>query len=40
MIYYAKLGEGAIWMLTLYAKTEAASISPSVLRKIREEIDA
>jgi hypothetical protein len=28
-----------IWMLTLYAKNEAESISPSVLRKIKDEID-
>ena len=34
---YAKVGEGLIWMLTIYAKTDAESISASVLRKIREE---
>jgi hypothetical protein len=39
VIYYARLSDGVIWMLTLYAKNEAESIAPSVLRKIKEEID-
>jgi len=39
VIYYAKAKDGVIWMLTLYAKNEAESISTSVLRKIKEEID-
>jgi hypothetical protein len=39
VIYYVKAKDGVIWMLTLYAKNEAESISPSVLRKIKEEID-
>ena len=40
VIYYAKVKDGVIWMLTLYAKNEAESIPASVLRKIKEEIDA
>jgi hypothetical protein len=40
VIYYAKLRDGEIWMLTLYAKNEADTISPAALRKIKETIDA
>jgi len=40
VIYYAKVRDGVIWMLTLYAKNETESIPASVLRKIKEEIDA
>ena len=39
VIYYARLRQGEIWMLTLYAKNEAASIPGHVLKKIKEEID-
>ena len=39
MIYYLRLNHGEIWMLTVYAKNVVESIPPSVLRKIREEID-
>lgn len=39
VIYYVKTREGVIWMLTIYAKNEAQSIPPHVLRKIKEEID-
>lgn len=39
VIYYLRSREGQIWMLTLYAKNKAESISPGVLRKIKEEID-
>ena len=39
VIYYPKMREGVIWMLTIYAKNVAESISPHVLRKIKEEID-
>jgi hypothetical protein len=39
VIYYAKVREGVIWMLTIYAKNEAAAIPANVLRKIKEEID-
>jgi hypothetical protein len=39
VIYYARTHMGEIWMLTIYAKTERASIPAGVLRQIREEID-
>ena len=39
VIYYLRLKHGEIWMLTVYAKNVVESIAPSVLRKIREEID-
>lgn len=39
VIYYAKVREGVIWMLTIYAKSVAESIPAHVLRKIRGEID-
>jgi hypothetical protein len=39
VIYYLRLRHGQVWMLTLYAKNEADSISGAVLRKIKEELD-
>lgn len=39
VIYYLRLGRSEIWMLTLYAKSEAEDIPLHLLRKIREEID-
>jgi mRNA-degrading endonuclease RelE of RelBE toxin-antitoxin system len=39
IIYYAKLHDGVIWMLTIYSKNEAATIPAHVLRKIKEGID-
>ena len=39
VIYYAKLRDSMIWMLTIYAKNEAETIPAHVLRKIKEEID-
>ena len=39
VIYYAKLRQGQIWMLTLYAKNVADNIPVHVLKKIKEEID-
>ena len=39
VIYYAKLHQGQIWMLTLYAKNVADNIPIHVLKKIKEEID-
>jgi hypothetical protein len=39
VIYYLRLREGAIWLLTLYSKSVAESISVSVLRQIRQEIE-
>lgn len=39
VIYYLRTRQGEVWMLTLYAKTEVASISGYILKKIKEEID-
>lgn len=39
IIYYLRLAEGRVWMLTLYAKNEAGSIPASALRKIKEALD-
>lgn len=39
VIYYLRSRQGQIWMLTVYSKTEAASIPAHMLKKIREEID-
>ena len=40
VIYFLRLRQGEIWMLTLYAKNVADNIPAKVLKKIREEIDA
>ena len=39
VIYYLRLRQGQVWMLTLYAKNVADNIPAHVLKKIREEID-
>ena len=39
IIYYLRSSENEIWMLTVYAKNEAASIPGHILKKIKEEID-
>jgi mRNA-degrading endonuclease RelE of RelBE toxin-antitoxin system len=39
IIYYPRAKQGEIWLLTLYAKNVAESISSHVLRKIKQEID-
>jgi mRNA-degrading endonuclease RelE of RelBE toxin-antitoxin system len=39
VIYYLRINETEIWMLTVYAKNEADDITLDVLRRIREEID-
>jgi hypothetical protein len=39
VIYYLRSKQGQIWLLTLYSKNVSDSISPHVLRKIREEIE-
>jgi mRNA-degrading endonuclease RelE of RelBE toxin-antitoxin system len=39
IIYYLRSTQGEIWLLTLYAKNEAESISGRALKKIKEEID-
>ena len=38
VIYYRKVSEDEIWLITLYAKNEASTISPQILKKIAEEI--
>lgn len=35
---YLRLQVGQVWMLTIYAKNEAASIPGSTLKKIKEEL--
>lgn len=39
VIYYARVRQGIIWMLTLYPKNVTDNIPGSVLKKIKEEID-
>ena len=39
MIYYLRLQNGQIWLLTVYAKNVRDDIPASVLRKIKEELD-
>jgi hypothetical protein len=39
VIYYLRLRQGQIWMLTLYAKNETDTIPGAVLKKIKEELD-
>ncbi len=39
IVYYLRTSENEIWMLTVYAKNEAASIPGHVLKKIKEQID-
>ena len=39
IIYYLRLRQGLVWMLTMYAKNEVDSISGPVLKKIKEELD-
>lgn len=39
IIYYLRLRQGLVWMLTIYAKNEADSIPGPVLKKIKEELD-
>ncbi|MCX6550635.1 MAG: type II toxin-antitoxin system RelE/ParE family toxin [Acidobacteria bacterium] len=39
VIYYLRSHQDEIWMLTVYAKNEEASIPGHVLKKIKEEIN-
>ena len=39
VIYYLRSHQDEVWMLTVYAKNEEASISGHILKKIKEEID-
>ena len=40
VIYFLRLRNEEIWMLTLYAKNVADNIPAKMLKKIKEEIDA
>jgi len=40
VIYFLRLRNDEVWMITLYAKNVADNIPAKVLKKIREEIDA
>jgi hypothetical protein len=39
VIYYARVRQGVIWLLTLYPKNVTDSIQGSMLKKIKKEID-
>jgi len=39
VIYYARLKQGVIWMLTIYPKNVAENIPANVLRQIRKEVE-
>lgn len=38
VIYFRKVTEEEIWLITLYAKNEASTISAQILKKIAEEL--
>ena len=40
VIYFLRVRQGEIWMLTLYAKNVVDNIPAKVLKKIKEAIDA
>jgi hypothetical protein len=40
VIYYGKMREGIIWMLTIYGKNVEANIPAHILRRIKEEMNA
>jgi hypothetical protein len=39
VIYFAKIKQGIIWMLTMYPKNVQDNIPAKVLRRIREEVE-
>jgi mRNA-degrading endonuclease RelE of RelBE toxin-antitoxin system len=39
VIYYARIAQGLIWMLTMYPKNVAENIPVHVLRQIRKEVE-
>jgi len=39
IIYYARITQGVIWMLTMYPKNVAENIPAHVLRQIRKEVE-
>jgi mRNA-degrading endonuclease RelE of RelBE toxin-antitoxin system len=39
VIYYAKIDQGIIWMLTMYPKNMTENIPAHILRAIRKEVE-
>jgi hypothetical protein len=39
VIYYARISQGVVWMLTMYSKNVAENIPADVLRRIRKEVE-
>jgi mRNA-degrading endonuclease RelE of RelBE toxin-antitoxin system len=39
VIYYSRISQGVIWMLTMYPKSVAENIPAHVLRQIRKEVE-
>jgi len=39
VIYYPRISQGVIWMLTIYPKNVAENIPAHVLRRIRKEVE-
>jgi hypothetical protein len=39
VIYFARIAQGVIWMLTMYPKNAAENIPAHVLRQIRKEVE-
>ena len=39
VIYFTRLAQGVIWMLTIYPKNVAENIPAHMLRQIRKEVD-
>ena len=39
VIYYSRISQGVIWMLTIYPKSVAENIPAHVLRQIRKEVE-
>jgi hypothetical protein len=39
VIYFARIAQGVIWMLTMYPKNVAENIPAHVLRQIRKEVE-
>jgi hypothetical protein len=39
IIYFLRIRQGQVWMLTLYPKNVADNIPAHVLKQIKEEID-
>lgn len=39
VIYFSRVAQGVIWMLTIYPKNVAENIPAHVLREIRKEVE-